>query len=84
MSLAAMPGFRPASLSAGAFRESASGERFVTENPATGRPLGEIAAGGEADIDLAVGAARARVRGRPLVAPLAGRAQGRRCCALPT
>lgn len=42
----------------GAFRPAFSGARFVTENPATGRPLAEIAAGDAADVDLAVQAAR--------------------------
>ena len=42
----------------GGFRPALSGARFVTENPATGRPLAEIAAGDAADIDLAVRAAR--------------------------
>ena len=35
-----------------------AGERFATENPATGQHLTEIAAGDAADIDLAVAAAR--------------------------
>jgi gamma-glutamyl-gamma-aminobutyraldehyde dehydrogenase len=43
----------------GAFRPAVSGERFTTENPATGRPLAEIAAGDSADVDAAVKAARA-------------------------
>jgi gamma-glutamyl-gamma-aminobutyraldehyde dehydrogenase len=58
MSLAAIPQLRTGVFVGGGFRESVSGERFVTENPATGRPLGEVAAGGEADIDLAVQVAR--------------------------
>ncbi len=58
MSLAALPQLPTGVFVGGAFRESASGERFVTENPATGRPLREVAAGGEADIDLAVRTAR--------------------------
>src|SRR6476646_4072109 len=42
----------------GAFRDAASGERFVTENPATGRPIADVAEGGPADVDIAVAAAR--------------------------
>lgn len=42
----------------GKFRPAESGHRFVTENPATGKPIAEIAAGDAADIDLAVRAAR--------------------------
>jgi gamma-glutamyl-gamma-aminobutyraldehyde dehydrogenase len=58
MAIAAMPTFRTDAFIDGAFRPAASGERFVTENPATGQPLAEIAAGDAADIDLAVRAAR--------------------------
>ena len=32
--------------------------RFVTENPATGQPIAEVAEGGPADVDAAVAAAR--------------------------
>jgi gamma-glutamyl-gamma-aminobutyraldehyde dehydrogenase len=42
----------------GAFRDASSGETFVTENPATGKPITTIASGGPADIDIAVQAAR--------------------------
>jgi gamma-glutamyl-gamma-aminobutyraldehyde dehydrogenase len=42
----------------GEFRDAISGRRYVTENPATGRPIAEIAEGGPADVDAAVGAAR--------------------------
>jgi gamma-glutamyl-gamma-aminobutyraldehyde dehydrogenase len=58
MSLATERGFRTDVFVAGRFRESVSGERFVTENPATGQPLAQVAAGGAADIDLAVRTAR--------------------------
>ena len=58
MSLATERGFRTDVFVGGRFRESVSGERFVTENPATGQPLAQVAAGGEPDIDLAVRAAR--------------------------
>jgi 4-(gamma-glutamylamino)butanal dehydrogenase len=42
----------------GQFRDAAGGTRYLTENPATGRPLAEIARGGAADVDAAVAAAR--------------------------
>ena len=42
----------------GEFREAAGGRRFVTENPATGQPIAEVAEGGPADVDAAVAAAR--------------------------
>jgi gamma-glutamyl-gamma-aminobutyraldehyde dehydrogenase len=42
----------------GEFREAISGRRYVTENPATGRPIAEVAEGGPADVDAAVAAAR--------------------------
>ncbi|HEX4898006.1 MAG TPA: hypothetical protein VFV53_06555, partial [Candidatus Limnocylindrales bacterium] len=42
----------------GEFRDAASGRRFTTENPATGRAITEVAEGGPADVDVAVGAAR--------------------------
>jgi len=43
----------------GEFRDAASGHRYVTENPATGQPIAEVAQGGPADVDAAVSAARA-------------------------
>ncbi len=42
----------------GEFRDAVAGGRFVTENPATGQPLTEVAEGGPADVDIAVAAAR--------------------------
>ena len=42
----------------GEFREAASGRRYVTENPASGRPIAEVAEGGPADVDAAVAVAR--------------------------
>ena len=42
----------------GDFRDALGGGRFVTENPATGRPIAEVAQGGPADVDVAVAAAR--------------------------
>ncbi len=41
-----------------AFRPAVSGLRFATENPATGKPLAQVAAGDVADVDLAVASAR--------------------------
>jgi gamma-glutamyl-gamma-aminobutyraldehyde dehydrogenase len=58
MAVAALPAFRTKAFIDGEFRDAASGETFVTENPATGRPLASVAAGDTADIDAAVGAAR--------------------------
>ena len=43
----------------GEFRDAIGGRRYVTENPATGRPIAEVAEGGPADVDAAVAAARA-------------------------
>jgi gamma-glutamyl-gamma-aminobutyraldehyde dehydrogenase len=42
----------------GGFRDAHSGETFETLNPATGRPITTVAAGGAPDIDDAVRAAR--------------------------
>lgn len=50
--------FRTDAFIDGVFREARSGERFETENPATGQLLAQVAAGDAADIDLAVRAAR--------------------------
>jgi 4-(gamma-glutamylamino)butanal dehydrogenase len=58
MAIATPPTFRTDVFIDGGFRPALSGARFVTENPATGRPLAEVAAGDAADIDLAVRAAR--------------------------
>jgi gamma-glutamyl-gamma-aminobutyraldehyde dehydrogenase len=43
----------------GSFRDARDGGRFTTENPATGRPIAEVAKGGTADVDEAVAVARA-------------------------
>jgi gamma-glutamyl-gamma-aminobutyraldehyde dehydrogenase len=43
----------------GEFRDAIDGERYVSENPATGLAIVEIAQGGPADVDAAVAAARA-------------------------
>jgi gamma-glutamyl-gamma-aminobutyraldehyde dehydrogenase len=58
MVIAAKPTFRTDAFIDGAFRPATSGERFVSENPATGQPLADIAAGDAADVDAAVRAAR--------------------------
>ena len=59
MATATVPTLRTDIFIDGAFRPAVSGERFITENPATGRPLAEIAAGDSRDVDLAVASARA-------------------------
>jgi acyl-CoA reductase-like NAD-dependent aldehyde dehydrogenase len=46
----------------GKFEPAASGETFDNLDPATGRSLGAVAAGGEADIDRAVASARSAFR----------------------
>ena len=46
----------------GKFRPAASGATFDNLNPATGRSLGAVAAGDQADVDLAVAGARAAFR----------------------
>ena len=58
MVIAAKPTFRTDAFIDGAFQPARSGARFVTENPATGQPLAEVAAGDAVDIDIAVRAAR--------------------------
>ena len=50
--------FRTQAFIDGQFVDAASGKTFVTENPATGQPLAQIAEGDTADIDRAVQAAR--------------------------
>ena len=45
--------------------DAASGRRFTSENPATGRPLADIAEGDAADVDRAVRAAREAVEHGP-------------------
>jgi gamma-glutamyl-gamma-aminobutyraldehyde dehydrogenase len=42
----------------GEFAEASTGRTYTSDNPATGRPLAEIALGGEEDVDRAVAAAR--------------------------
>ena len=42
----------------GRFRDAADGTRFTSVNPATGRPIAEVARGGPADVEAAVAAAR--------------------------
>ena len=47
----------------GDWREAASGETFVTEDPSTGEKLADVASAGEADVDAAVAAARGAFEG---------------------
>ena len=47
----------------GEWREAASGETFVTEDPSTGEKLADIASAGQADVDAAVAAARGAFEG---------------------
>ncbi|TCT04754.1 aldehyde dehydrogenase [Aquabacter spiritensis] len=56
---ATLPDFRTDAFIGGRFVAAASGRRFTAVNPATGRPLAEVAACDAADIDRAVAAARA-------------------------
>lgn len=58
MVTATRPTFRTQAFIDGSFRDAASGETFASENPATGRVLTNVAAGGAPDIDAAVRAAR--------------------------
>jgi gamma-glutamyl-gamma-aminobutyraldehyde dehydrogenase len=51
--------FRTKALINGKLCDSVSGNKFVTENPATGKPIAEITSCSAADVDLAVAAARA-------------------------
>src|SRR5260221_2464183 len=55
---ATAPRFRTQAFIDGGFRDAASGATFVTENPATGRPIASVASGDATDIDAAVVAAR--------------------------
>lgn len=48
----------------GLFRSTQSGETFASVNPATLESVGEVGAGGRADVDAAVAAARAAFRDR--------------------
>jgi gamma-glutamyl-gamma-aminobutyraldehyde dehydrogenase len=54
----AAPPFRTKAFIDGEFRDAESGETFGTDNPATGREITRVAAGGAADVDAAVRAAR--------------------------
>ncbi len=47
----------------GEWIDAADGQTFATLNPATGRPLGEVALAGIGDVDAAVGAAQAALAG---------------------
>lgn len=55
----------PALLIDGRWQSSASGATLQVDDPATGQPIATIAAGDEADIDLAVAAARRAFREGP-------------------
>ncbi|GAB3311766.1 aldehyde dehydrogenase family protein [Luteimonas notoginsengisoli] len=55
----------PAIFIDGLWQACASGKSLQVDNPATGAPIAAIAAGGEADIDLAVAAARRAFREGP-------------------
>jgi aldehyde dehydrogenase (NAD+) len=48
---------------AGAWKNSADGEYFVTADPSTGEQIAEVAQGTAADVDAAVKAARAALKG---------------------
>ena len=50
--------FRTLAFIDGEFVPAAGGQTYLSENPATGRPLAEVALGGTEDVDRAVGAAR--------------------------
>jgi len=50
--------FRTQAFIDGTFTNAQSGKTFTTENPATGKPLAQIAAGDASDVDRAVKAAR--------------------------
>lgn len=50
--------FRTQAFIDGKFTDAASGKSFVTENPATGKPLAKIALCGSEDVNRAVKAAR--------------------------
>ena len=58
----------------GQWRPPVSGETYATINPATEEVSAQVAKGDERDIDLAVQAARARIRPGPLAADGCGRA----------
>ncbi|HLX35458.1 MAG TPA: aldehyde dehydrogenase [Candidatus Limnocylindrales bacterium] len=58
MAIAAPTRFRTQAFIDGSFRDAQTGETFESLNPATGRPITSVSAGGEADIDAAVRAAR--------------------------
>lgn len=59
-----LPAFRTLAFIDGAFAPAASGRTFTAINPATGKPLAEVAACDTEDIDRAVKAARAAFEDR--------------------
>ncbi len=50
----------------GQWLDGANGDRIVVENPATAQPLADVARATEADVDLAVSAARRCFNSREL------------------
>ena len=83
MVIATTPTFRTDAFIDGAFRSAQTGDRFATDNPATGQQLTDIAAGDAPDIDLAVTAARrpSTTAAGPAAPPPSARPS---CCAWPT
>ena len=65
----ASPTFRTRAFIGGAFADAASGRRFTVENPATGRPIAEVAECDAGDVDRAVAAARAAAPGWAATSP---------------
>jgi acyl-CoA reductase-like NAD-dependent aldehyde dehydrogenase len=63
----------------GEWREAASGQTIVVENPGRREPIGEVPRGGAADVDLAVAAAGAAF---PAWARVPARDRGRACMAI--
>ena len=61
----------------GTWQESQSGATFESLDPATNRPIAEVAQGGREDVDAAVDAARAALDGKEW-GRLDGAARGRR------
>jgi gamma-glutamyl-gamma-aminobutyraldehyde dehydrogenase len=58
VAIEARPRYRTQAFIDGRFVDAASGETFETENPANGKVIATVAAGGTEDIDRAVAAAR--------------------------
>ncbi len=60
---ASLPALRTQAFIDGRFVDALSGRTFTTENPATGRPIAEVAECDAADVDRAVSAARRQADG---------------------